>query len=141
MKFACGHLLFLFLFFFYKKSFDDQTIQNLLFHIVLFLHSRLIDKGGVFGVTVVGDFIICLRPKVLPNSRYFLFQIFYILFASSIMLLFSSPNIGPFWYKFVIRYPSIFHSSLNILSEFQLSVMTVFLKSLFNLEVYKQFQL
>ena len=47
---------------------------------------RLI-RVDVLGVTLVGEFIICLRPKVLQNSRYF-FASDDILFASFIMFLF-----------------------------------------------------
>ena len=31
-------------------------------------------RVDVLGVTLVGDFINCLRPKVLQNPRYFLVQ-------------------------------------------------------------------
>ena len=47
------------------------------------------------GLTLAGDCIICLRPKVLQNSRYF-FVSDDILFASFIIFLSSSPNIEPF---------------------------------------------
>ena len=79
-------------------------------------------RVDVLGVTVVGDLINCLRPKVLQNlnSRYF-FVSDDILFALFIMFLFSCPNVEPFWYKFIFRSPRICYSSLNILSEFKLS--------------------
>ena len=61
-------------------------------------------------------FIDSLRPKVLQNSRYFFcFRWHFIMF------FLSSPNVEPFWCKFIFRSPSICHSSLNILSEFKLS--------------------
>ena len=46
-------------------------------------------------VTLVGDFIDCVRPKVLQNSRY-LFVSDDTLFWPFIMFLFSSPNFEPF---------------------------------------------
>ena len=45
----------------------------------------------VLGVTLVGDFINCLRPKVLQNSRYF-----FVFDDTFIVFLFYSPNIEPF---------------------------------------------
>ena len=72
-------------------------------------------RVDVLGVTLVGDFINCLRPKVLQNSRYF-----FVFDDTFIVFLFYSPNIEPFWYKFILRSPSMYHSSLNILSEFEL---------------------
>ena len=72
-------------------------------------------RVDVLGVTLVGDFINSLRPKVLQNSRYF-----FVLDDTFTTFLFSSPNIEPFWYKFIFRSPSICHFPLNILSEFEL---------------------
>ena len=71
-------------------------------------------------LTLVSDFISSLTPKVLQNYRYF-FVSDDTLFAHFIVFLFSSPNVEPFWYKFIIRSTSICNSSLNILSEFKLS--------------------
>ena len=50
----------------------------------------------VLGVTLASDFINCLRPKVL------FFVSDEILFAP-FMFLFYSPNVEPFWYKFIFR--------------------------------------
>ena len=75
-------------------------------------------RVDVLGVTLVGDFINCLRPKVLQNSRYIFCFRWY--FLPSIMFLFFSPNVEPFWYMFIFRSPRICHSLLNILRVFKL---------------------
>ena len=81
-------------------------------------------RVNVLVVSLVSDFIICLRPKLLKNYRYF-FVSDDILFATFLMFSFSSPNINPnikpFWYKFIFRSPGICHSWLNILIEIKLS--------------------
>ena len=73
-----------------------------------------------FHFSLAKIFIDFLRPKVLQNSRYF-FVSDDTLFAPFIMFFLSSPNVEPFWCKFLFRSPSICHASLNILSEFKLS--------------------
>ena len=49
----------------------------------------------MLGVTLVGDFINCLRPKVLQNSKY-LFVSDDTLLAPFIMFLLSPPNFEQF---------------------------------------------
>ena len=49
-------------------------------------------RVDVLGVALVGDFINCLRPKVLQSSIYF-FVSDDTLYALFIMFLFSSPNV------------------------------------------------
>ena len=46
-------------------------------------------RVDVLGVTLVGDFINCLRPKVLQNSRYLFFK-WYFICAFYYVLIFSS---------------------------------------------------
>ena len=83
-----------------------------------FVNTWLI-RVNVLGVALVGDFINCLTPKVLQNSKYF-FALHDTLFAPFLMFLFSSPHNEPLWCKFIFRSPRICYSSLSILSEFKL---------------------
>ena len=79
----------------------------------------MVIRVDVLVVALVGDFINCLRPDNLQNSRY-LFVSDDTLFAPFVMFLFSSPNVEPFTYTFLFRSPIIWHYSINILNEFKL---------------------
>ena len=132
MKHLCGHLLCLF--FSRRKS---HLMINTIFispHCIIcsfvFFNMWSI-RVDILGVTLVADFINCLRPKVLQNSRYFI-VLYDILFAPFIMFLLFSPNIEPFWYKFIFRSPKYWPS---------LNRLIVFLETLLDLKIYKQFQL
>ena len=71
-------------------------------------------RVDVLGVTLVGDFINCLRPKVLQNYRHF-FVSDDTLFTPFIIFLFFSPNAEPLWYKFLLSKFRLFDSiSRNI---------------------------
>ena len=91
----------------------------------------------MLGVTLVGDFIIYLRRKALQNSRYFLLQmVFYfcLLLCSYFLFLILnyfdiSLNSGPLVYAFLRL---TYLASSNYL--------VVFVETLFDLEVYTQFQ-
>ena len=92
----------------------------------------------VLCVTLVGDCIICLNPKIWQNSKYFLVpdEIF---FVSFIMFLFFSVNIEYFLDMSIFRSLSIYHSSFNIFSAFKLSDH-IFKYEYLNLEVSLYFQ-
>ena len=71
-------------------------------------------------VTLVGDCIICLDPKVLQNSKYFFTSDKILLVPFTMFLLFCLINV-PFSWKLIFKSPSICHSSFKIFSVFKLS--------------------
>ena len=86
-------------------------------------------RVDALGVTLVGDFIICLRTKVLQNSTYF-FASDDILFASFIMFLFILLILN---HSDIILYSNpllyvilrlTYWTSLNCLTVFDLEVYT-----------------
>ena len=130
--------LFLFLIFLYKKSLLVNVRWSDSPHCVFFSFvfvSMWSVRVDVLGVTLVGNFIICLRSKVLQNSRYF-FVSDDVLFASffwsySLLLILNDSDISLYSDPLVyVIYRLSYWASLNCL--------TVFLETL---EVCKRFQL
>ena len=141
MKPVCGHPDFQKIFLVQKVIWwsDNPIIINP--HCVIFsfeCDNMWSIRVDMLAVTIVGDFINCLRPKVLQNSRY-IFVLNDILFASLIMYFFSCLNVEPFWCKFIFR--SLEYAILRLTYWVSLNCLTVFLETLFDLEFYKQFQL
>ena len=74
----------------------------------------------MLSVTLVGDFIICLNPKVLQNSKYFFASSEVLSVHLTMFLLFSLTNVL-FSHKLIFKFPSICHSSFKIFTVFNLS--------------------
>ena len=71
-------------------------------------------------VTLVGDCIICLNPKVLRNSKYIFVSDEILLVTFTMFLLFYLSNVL-FSHKLIFKSSSICHSSFKIFSVFKLS--------------------
>ena len=71
-------------------------------------------------VTLIGNCIICLNPKVLHNSKYFFTSDEILLVPFTMFLLFSLSNV-PFSHKLIFKSPSLCCSSFKIFSVFKLS--------------------
>ena len=80
----------------------------------------MISKGGYASVTLVGDCINCLNPKVLQNSKHFFASGDILLVPFTMFLLFSLINVS-FSHKLIFKPPSICHSLFRIFSLFKLS--------------------
>ena len=92
----------------------------------------------MLGVTVVGDFINCLRPNVLQNFSYYLFRmILYLrlLLCSYFLLLMLN-------HSDISLFPDPLEYAIFCLTCFTiLNCLTIFPETLFDLEVYKRSQL
>ena len=77
-------------------------------------------REDVLTVTLVGDFLICLNPKLLQNYKYFFASSEILLVPFTMFLLVSLINV-PFSHKLIFKSPSICHSLFKIFSVFRLS--------------------
>ena len=92
----------------------------------------------MLGVTLVGDFIIYLRWKALQNSRYFLLQmVFYFCLLLCSYFLFLILN----YFDISLNSGSLVYAFLRLTYLASSNYLVVFVETLFDLEVYKQFQL
>ena len=73
----------------------------------------------MLSVTLVGDFSICLNPKVLHNSKYFFALSEVLSVHFTMFLLFSLTNVL-FSHKLIFKSPSICHSSFKIFTVFKI---------------------
>ena len=74
----------------------------------------------MLSVTLVGDCINCLNPKILQNSKCFFASGDILLVPFTMFLLFSLIKV-PFSHKLIFKSASIYHSSFKIFSVFKLS--------------------
>ena len=90
-------------------------------------------RVDVLGVTLAGDFINSLRPKVLQNSRYFLFWMIALLRFYFLLLTLNHSDIS-------LYSDPLVYAILRLTYWASLNCLTVFLETLFDRKVCKQFQ-